>query len=917
MSEPATSEPATSEPATSEPATSEPAMSEPATSEPAMHEHEFPIVGKRVGTACGHRRGMAVLLAMVAVALAVIIGLAVASSRDSTTSASGSITRGAELRSASKGALDLASFIVRQNSEIIGGHPTDDSLEIFQPKQIGSVTLSASIQDVNTDMSPTASTTGLRFTANAARDGLSKSVRALGRAQWADTVARADLDLSEFAALATGGGSLDILGNSEVSIWRDAPLADLGEPIVIGTSTRDSAAITIESSALLLGTAMVSDGALPASAAAADQLLADGLSPIPADIHVPAAPTQGVASSYAAVDAEDLESAVNQTVGTTVPRIRVEGTHTLDTEMRVQGPIDAGTWRVIAFEGPLTLDSATWTFEVPTMIVATGGITLENDSRLQVAAGGALTIVSNGDVTVTDSYIGAEIAAGAQRPDANGNASYAGIGASRVTIYAQPEPASAVLVNDGSVVMGEIYAPLAPVAVNDGGALYGRVLGGSIAIEDGNLFYDPALDTGRGWRTAQSGVYEAPNDVRDAVNSVAALNDESLAAFALATGIAVDLPGNGLIVITHVDAAGAYSEPTAENSVDGGVAADGSMLPGGSGLPGASVGTGTYPASFEISGTLRDFRDSPQCSAHPDFDNPAFPNGLRWGLVKPLLSNDGKPMLLTGTAKSMKTQFKDAAGNPIAPSLYNPSLGDIAGTLQSTTSRAITSAATFDQWFRDTPGVNLSEPFTLVLHRTIDSGGRTTYVFDSLQAEPFIEDSEGPMLDGFFPLEGRLYGNSGVRTNGGVSHDRNFSFTLELETQFTYSAGSAQTFAFRGDDDVWVFIDGKLVIDLGGIHSPQSQVVHLDRLGLVDGQTYPLKLFFAERRPTGCNFRIASNFPLASPLPPQPPIDPLLALQTLLARQQVVRTQLAAGQYPKPTNAPGLVTVRGGLAGNN
>ena len=881
-----------------------------------MNDHESPVIGQRTGSTRSHRRGMAVLLAMVAVALAVIIGLAVASSRDSTTSASGSITRGAELRSASKSALDIASFIVRQNSEVMGGNPAADSLELFQPKQIGSVTLSASIQDANTDTSPTASTVGLRFTASAEQNGLSKSVRALARAQWADTVARADLDLSEFAALATDDGSLDILGASEVSVWRDAPLSHLGEPILIGTSTRDSAAVTIANSALLLGTATISSGPFPTSEAAADLLLADGACPIPADIHVPAAPTQGIAGSYESIEAEALEDSVNDAVGTTVPRIRVSGTHSLMNEMRVQGPIDPGTWRVIAFDGPLTLDAAKWTFEVPTMLVAAGGITLVNDSRLQIASGGALTIISNGDVTIDNSYIGTEVADGAARPDAAGNAAYGGVGASRVSIYAQPEPASTVVVSAGSVVMGEIYAPLAPVSVDDGSAVYGRILGGSITLEDGNLFYDPALDSGRGWRHAESGVYEGPNDVRDAVLGVTALNDESLAAFTQSTGIAVDLPGNGMIATVHVEAAGAYQAPTTANEVDGGVAEDGAMLPDGTGLPGGGASASTYPEFFEISGTIRDFRDSTQCGGHPDFDNPSRVSGHRAGMVKTLLSADGKPQLLTGSVKAIRTQFRDAQGNPIAPTQYNPSLGDVAGTLHTSNYRAIGGTSTFNQWFRDTPGVNLSEPFTLLLRRTLDGSGRTTYVFDSLQAEPFIDDGDGPMLDGFFPIEGRLYGNSGMRTASGVTRDRNFSFTLELESQFTYRAGTAQTFTFRGDDDVWVFIDGKLVIDLGGIHGPISQVVHLDRLGLVDGQTYPLKLFFAERRPTGCNFRIASNFPLASPLPPPPPANPLLALETILARQQVVRDLLAAGQYPKPAEAAELVTIRGGLAGN-
>ncbi len=122
-----------------------------------------------------------------------------------------------------------------------------------------------------------------------------------------------------------------------------------------------------------------------------------------------------------------------------------------------------------------------------------------------------------------------------------------------------------------------------------------------------------------------------------------------------------------------------------------------------------------------------------------------------------------------------------------------------------------------------------------------------------------IFDSYGKKQIGTVSSTTNYTGSGQIRWDG----SRNQHFCFESHAKFTYHVG--QRFGVRGDDDIWVFIGGKLAIDLGGTHMAAPGYVDLslitDRNGdlLVEGKQYDLDFFFCDRRTTMSNMNVFSN----------------------------------------------------------
>lgn len=173
-------------------------------------------------------------------------------------------------------------------------------------------------------------------------------------------------------------------------------------------------------------------------------------------------------------------------------------------------------------------------------------------------------------------------------------------------------------------------------------------------------------------------------------------------------------------------------------------------------------------------------------------------------------------------------------------------------------------------------------------------------------SHPDFEKQMPAPFNYFFPINDKGFGptkydpNKPFKFAPKVNQTNNFHFTFELATAFRFvplaerdlngdgvkgGSGDHLVFTFTGDDDLWVYINDRLAVDLGGVHSQERGTLNLDtgefkrygadgkpthtvknlNLGLQPGRTSNLHLFFAERCTTESNFRIETTLQFLKP----------------------------------------------------
>ncbi len=427
------------------------------------------------------RRGIALMLVMVAILVTGTMAVAYFGSRDNSVAISANVEASAQARAVAESGLDLAVAILETNSDWRTLHTDGVILDSFI---FGGGEITLTVIDAETGEPPNEDTNEVEITIFSSISGISQTTKAT--ATIIPQEDEFDVDYSEYAVFAQS--QITVRDVASLQQWNASPLASQQSSLQIGTLATSPMSIQVNSwgqrEEIELHARSNASSMLSSSMSSA-HTLPDSL-PFP---NPPSPPSDN--KSFELEEEEDDHAWNRRDNNTNWAQAFANGLGNTFRTQRNRIDVQSGSYEIeslsLGANEPLTIHGDVTISVENTLSLSAASIILAEDATLTLHIGG--------DVRIESSYIGNENQSINSWSDP-----------SRVQLFGQED--SDWDVSGISTIKGEIYAPQSEIELRGVATLCGRIAGDEVTLRGASrLLYDETLDHG-GFADTSSVLYD-------------------------------------------------------------------------------------------------------------------------------------------------------------------------------------------------------------------------------------------------------------------------------------------------------------------------------------------------------------------------------------------------------------------------